>query len=173
MYIPYPQFKYRLSLFYLNLCLLSHLCHLHPTSSPFVHLLRYRTVSIVGAASKLKPKSVQTPPSPINTDITGHHRHHRSKSNPCSGKILPVYSNSYSIDTMTHSTLTSLRASRQSSRQPSEPPISARLSPVPEPSPSRIPESIIDHDKAINLMPPGRQQGSPPNNSSDSSSNAS
>ena len=86
---------------------------------------------------------------------------------------LTVYSNSYLIDTMTCSTLTSLRASRQPSRQPSEPSISTRLSPVPEPSPSRIPESIINHDKAIDLMLPRCQQGSPQNNSSDSSSNAS
>ena len=76
---------------------------------------------------------------------------------------------------MTHSMLTSLRASgqfrRQPSRQPSKPLISARLSPVPEPSPSEVPESIIDHDEAIDLMPPGRQQGNPPDpNNSDSSS---
>ena len=72
---------------------------------------------------------------------------------------------------MTHSTLTSFCASRQPSRQPSEPLMSARLSLVPEPFPSQVPESIIKHDEAINLMPPGCQQGSPPdpNNTSDSS----
>ena len=53
--------------------------------------------------------------------------------------------------------------------------MSARLSPVPEPSPSRVPESIIDCNKAINPMPPRCQQGSlpNPNNTSDSNSNTS
>ena len=88
---------------------------------------------------------------------------------------LTVYSNSYSIDTMTHSTLTSFHTSRQPSRQLSEQPISARLSPVPEPSPSQVFESNIDHNKAIDLVLPSCQQGSPPNpnNTSNSSLNAS
>ena len=89
MYIPYPQFEYRLSLFYLNSCLLSHLHHLHPTLPSLIYLLKYRTISIiVGATSKLKPKSVQILPSPITTDISGHHRHRRSKSDLRSGTTL-------------------------------------------------------------------------------------
>ena len=101
--------------------------------------------------------------------ITGHHWHHWHlwyNSNIHSGMNLTVYSISYSMNTMTCSTLTSFHTSRQPSRQPSKQPLSVRLSPVLEPPPSQIPESIIDPDEANNLMLPAHQQASPPTQTS-------
>ena len=55
--------------------------------------------------------------SPVITDNTDHYQHCWSNSDLHSGTTLTVYLNSYSIDTMTCSTLTSFHTSRQPTRQ--------------------------------------------------------
>ena len=82
MYIPYPQFEYRLSLFYLNSCLLS---HLRPTPSNSVFLRLYSEIQdriycghSIKAETKVRLNSDHHRPSPTITNITGQHRQHRS-----------------------------------------------------------------------------------------------
>ena len=78
MYIPYLQFKYRLSLFYLNSCLLSHLRHLHLLRLSSEIQDRIYCGRSIKAEAKVRS----------NSAITDHHRHHQSKSDLCSGTIL-------------------------------------------------------------------------------------
>ena len=82
MYVLHPQFKYQLSLFYLNLCLLSHLCL--PSSilwntGPYLLWVQHQSWS--QSLFKLHP-------SPIIADITGHFWHCWSNSNLHTGTTL-------------------------------------------------------------------------------------
>ena len=76
MYIPYPQFEYRLSLFYLNSCLLSQL-HLPPSNSVFLHLYSEIQDRIYCGRSIKAEAKVRS-----NSAITDQHRHHRSSPTP-------------------------------------------------------------------------------------------
>ena len=73
------------------------LCKSPPSTSIHLHLplfdlLKYRTISIVGAASKLKPRSIWTP------SITNHHQHHWSNSNLCLGTTLTCDNTGYQTE---------------------------------------------------------------------------
>ena len=149
MHILHLQFKYQLSLFYLNLCLLSHLC-LIPSTSVFLCLpSEIQDHIYCGHSTKAEAKVCSNSIISDITDPTLIYIH--------LGMTLTVYSNSHSIDTMTHSTLTSFHTNRQPRKQLSEPLMSARHSLVPEHLSSRVLESIIDCDEAIHLMLPQHQ----------------
>ena len=112
MYILYLQFKYWLSLFYLNLCLLSQL-HLSPSISIFLHLYSEIQDCIycgctIKAEAKVRSNSAHRWSLPIIADNTsyhrstptntshhqstptntGHHQHHWCNSDLRSGTIL-------------------------------------------------------------------------------------
>ena len=98
MYILYPQFKYQLSLFYLNSCLLSHL-HLPPSNSVFLCLpfeiqdCIYCGCSIK-AEAKIHSNSIHCQSLPISlaiTNNTSHLQHHQSNSDLCLDTTLIVW----------------------------------------------------------------------------------
>ena len=88
MYIPYPQFEYWLSLFYLNLCLLSQLrlpLSLLWNTGPYLLWAQHQSWSQSLFELRHHWSSLT---SLVNTDNTDHHRQHRSKSDPHSGTTL-------------------------------------------------------------------------------------
>ena len=140
MYISHLQFEYWLKQFYLSEDLLRSprltcLSQSYLRSSPTTPILRNTGPYLLWAQHQSWSQSPSEHPTTSDAPVHPTTPKSRSSTN------LTVYLNFHSIDTMTRSTLTSLRASgqpsRQPSRQPSEPLISAGLSPVPEPSPSR------------------------------------